>query len=565
MSLYNLFLNIFLIFETKNLIIVKERVKMKFKEKELTEETKKALEDIGYLEMTEIQEKAIPVILEGKDCIGQSKTGTGKTASYALPIIEMIDSQDKDVQAIVLCPTRELAKQVANEFRNFMKYKESIKTVCVYGGQRIDSQIKDIKKGAQIIIGTPGRVMDHIRRKTLKLQNTKIVVLDEADEMLNMGFEEDMETILKELNDDRQTILFSATMSPRIMKITKKYLKDPVNIKIKAKELTVDNIKQIAYEIKSPMKEEATERLLEKYNPQKTLIFCNTKRKVDNLIEKLQRKGYLVDAIHGDKSQDQRERIMKKFKSGDLKVLIATDVVARGIDVENLDLVINFDVPQEEEYYVHRIGRTGRNGKKGIALTFVVGKEKIKLSNIEKYAKTKIKYEKIPTISEINEIKSKKLLKKIQKSIDNIENEKNANIQMEKELFKKLMEQNENNSKKVAEALFKIVLNNNFKEKKEKPPMEKIKIGKNSIDKDGNVKLFLNLGKKDRLMSKDIVGSIAGNTAISGKDIGAIKILDNYSFVSIPPELVDELMKSMKDKQIKGKDARFEITKNKKD
>lgn len=535
---------------------------MKFDELNITKETKKALSDIGYVEMTEIQEKSIPVILEGKDVIGQSKTGTGKTAAYSLPVIEMIDNNSRNVQALILCPTRELATQVTNEIRKYMKYKDSIKTVCIYGGQSIETQIRELKHGPQIIVGTPGRIMDHMRRKTIKLDSTKIVILDEADEMLNMGFEEDIETILKDINENRQTLLFSATMSPRILKITDKYLKNPVNIKIKANELTVNNVEQIALEMKSSMKDEAVTRLLDKYTPRKAIIFCNTKRKVDNLIDILQKNGYLVEAIHGDKSQDQRERIMNKFKKGDLKILIATDVAARGIDVENLDLVINYDIPQEEEYYVHRIGRTGRNGNKGIAFSFVVGREKTKIKGIEKFAKTRLQFGKIPTISEINKIKSKNILEKIQNEIDKFEKEENKSSLANNELFETLMENNNNDSEKLAKILFSMLVNDNFDKKEDNETKTIIDNNDMCFDTEGNVKLFLNLGKKDKIMIKDIVGSITANTAISGKEIGNIKLLDNFSFVSVPKELVEELIKNMSGKQIKGKEAKFEIAKN---
>ncbi len=560
---------------------------MKFEEINLSEETKRALSDIGYVEMTEIQEKSIPQIMQGRDVIGQSKTGTGKTAAYGLPIIERIDKNDYDTQAIILCPTRELATQVTDEMRKFMKYKESIKTVCVYGGQGIEMQIRALKRGAQIIVGTPGRVMDHLRRGTVKLNNTKMVVLDEADEMLDMGFEEDMETILKEVPEDgRQTLLFSATMSPRIMKITQKYLNDPINIKIKAKELTANDIEQIEIELKQNMKDEAVTRILDVYDPKKAIIFCNTKRKVDNLIEMLQSNGYKADAIHGDKSQDQRERIMKRFKKGELKILIATDVAARGIDVDDLDLVINYDIPQEEEYYVHRIGRTGRNGNKGIAFTFVVGKEKSKIASIEKFAKIKMKIGKIPTITELNKIKFERILKEIQEIIDNQE-EDNKNQEIE-ELFQQLLNNNDNDIKKVAKILFTIVIKSkvNSNNKKDESKINRYEEQNNNYDRgsgrmsrrnknynnfesinpsdfvltdSGDVKLFLNLGKKDDIKVKDIVGSIAGNTAISGKDIGNIKLLESFSFVEVPPEYVEEVIRKMNGNKIKGKEARFEI------
>ena len=314
---------------------------------------------------------------------GQSKTGTGKTASYSLPMIEKIDVTNKKVQAIVLCPTRELALQVADEVRKFLKYQEGIKTLAIYGGQSIETQIKMLKRGVQIVIGTPGRILDHMRRKTLKLDKVNMCVLDEADEMLNMGFEEDIEAILKEVPTKRQTVLFSATMNGKILGITKKYLVNPRKVKIPAEELTVNEIEQISISMKEAMKKETLMRLVEVYRPKKAIVFCNTKKRVDDLIEVLKQNNYKAEALHGDIKQSTRERIMKRMRNGEFQILVATDVVARGIDIQDVELVLNYDVPQEEEYYVHRIGRTGRNGNTGKAFTFVVGKEKSKLQSIK--------------------------------------------------------------------------------------------------------------------------------------------------------------------------------------
>ena len=421
---------------------------MTFDELDLKEKTKKALKDIGYITPTPIQEKAIPIILEGKDFIGQSKTGTGKTASYSLPMIEKIEMSNKKVQAIVLCPTRELAVQVADEVRKFLKYQEGIKTLAIYGGQSIETQIKMLKKGIQIVIGTPGRVMDHMRRNTLKLDQVKMCVLDEADEMLNMGFEEDIETILKDVPVKRQTILFSATMNPNIMKMTKKYLIEPKKVKIQAEELTVNEIEQISISIKEAMKSETLMRLIEVYQPQKAIVFCNTKKRVDDLIETLKQNHIKAEALHGDIKQSVRERIMKKMRNGEFQILVATDVVARGIDIQDVEFVLNYDVPQEEEYYVHRIGRTGRNGNKGTAFTFVVGKEKNKLQSIKKYTKAKIKEGNIPTVSQINKIRAKKAIQKVQEVIDKKEFGNEALLQ---ELLQK------NTIEEVAKALITIL------------------------------------------------------------------------------------------------------------
>lgn len=517
---------------------------VKFEDFELSESTKRALEDCGYVEATDIQANSIPYILEGGDIIGQSQTGTGKTASFGLPIVEMVEEDNRNVQALILCPTRELAVQTSEELKKFTKYKKGIKSLAVYGGQGIEKQIAPLKKGVQIVIGTPGRIMDHMRRKTLKLEHVKMVVLDEADEMLNMGFEEDIETILKDVPKERQTILFSATMNKRILNIASKYLNHPKNIKIKATELTVQNIEQTSIDMKQGMKDEALMRLLDAHRPKKAIVFCNTKRKVDDIVDLLKSKGYSTEGLHGDIKQVQRDRIMKKLKNGDFKILVATDVVARGIDIEDLELVINYDIPQEEEYYVHRIGRTGRNGNKGKAFTFVVGKERSKIYSIQKYAKTKIQTGKVPTVTEINQIKRKEMIKKIQEVIDKGDFK-------EQEAFEELINQNDN-IEVVARALFSMLNNHTVKEPK--------KVKQNfSIDHEGNVRLFVNLGKKDKIMVKDIIGSVAANTAISGSDIGKVNILDKFSFVDVPSDYVEEVMSSMNGKQIKGRDVNIEV------
>jgi ATP-dependent RNA helicase DeaD len=523
-----------------------EEKNIKFEELNLSTNIKKALVDAGYENTTPIQEKAIPMILEGRDLIGQSQTGTGKTASYSLPIIEKIDKKNKNVQAMILCPTRELALQITGEIRKFTKYEEGVSCLAIYGGEQIEKQIRALKKGIKIIVGTPGRVMDHMRRKTLKLNDVKMVVLDEADEMLNMGFEEDINKILSDVPSQRQTVLFSATMNERILNIAKKYLTNPVNIKIKAKELTVDKIEQISLELKQGMKDEIVMRLIDLNNPKKAVIFCNTKKKADNLIEVLKHNGYKAECLHGDIKQTQRQRIINRLKKGEFKILVATDVVARGIDVDELELVINYDIPQEEEYYVHRIGRTGRNGNSGKAYTFVVGRERNKIKGIEKYANTKILQGKLPTKEQISKIKDNKIIEEIQEIIDNkkcMENKKNEKILL------KLLEKND--EKAIAMALLEM-LNKNC---------ENTETFNEQYSKEEMVKLFITVGKMDSIKNKDIIGSISSNTIVSGSEIGKIKILDKYSFVEIPGEYVNEVLKDMQGKEIKGRKCNIEVAK----
>lgn len=528
-----------------------EEEKLKFEELGLSKNVQRALEEAGYVYTTSIQEQAIPVILQGRDIIGQSQTGTGKTAAYCLPILEKIVKEEKYAQAIILSPTRELAVQITEELRKFTKYEDNIKCLAIYGGEQITKQIQALKKGVQIIVGTPGRVMDHIRRKTLKLNNISMVVLDEADEMLNMGFEEDINTILSQVPEERQTVLFSATMNKTILNISKKYLKDPVNIKIKAKELTVEKIDQISLELKSSMKDDTVMNLIDLNNPKKSVVFCNTKRKVDKLIEVLKKSGYNAECLHGDIKQDQRQRIMNRFKKGEFGILVATDVVARGIDVDELELVINYDIPQEE-YYVHRIGRTGRNGNCGKAYTFVVGKEKSKLFSIQKYANTKIVSGKMPSIQEISVIKNKQIVQDIQKLID----EKQLNATNTKnEILAELLKNNDANV--VAQALFEML-----NTKKDNKVNVENNISNNISDNE-SVRLFLSVGKKDHVMAKDIVGSMAANASIAGSEIGKISILDKFSFVEVPGCYVNSVLDGMKGKQIKGKKFNIEMANSK--
>lgn len=384
----------------------------------------RAVTELGFENMTPIQQQAIPVLMEGRDVIGQAQTGTGKTAAFGIPMLQRIDENDRSLQGIILCPTRELAIQAAEELRKFAKYMHGIRMLPVYGGQDIERQIKALKGGVQIVVGTPGRVMDHMRRHTLKMQNVKMVVLDEADEMLNMGFREDMETILGEIENEHQTALFSATMPQAILDITDKYQKDAVMVKVTKKELTIPLIKQYYFVVKNIYKEEVTSRLLELYGFKRSIIFCNTKRMVDELAENLKARGYQAEGLHGDMTQKQRDFVMNRFKNGSLEILIATDVAARGIDVDDLEAVFNYDIPQDIEYYVHRIGRTGRAGKEGMAFTFAYGRDLYRIRDIERVCKTKMTEKRVPKAAQIMDIKITKLLQSAAQKVKETDLEK---------------------------------------------------------------------------------------------------------------------------------------------
>ena len=371
----------------------------------------RAIREMGFEKLSPIQEQAIPYLLQGEDIIGQAQTGTGKTAAFGIPAIQHINPDVKKLQTIILCPTRELAIQAAAELRKIAKYMHGIKVLPVYGGQDISRQIAGLR-GVQIIVGTPGRVMDHMRRRTIKLDLVNMVVLDEADEMLNMGFREDMELILGQIPGEHQTALFSATMPKPILEITDRFQNDAKLVKVAAQELTIPLVSQKFYRVKNQDKDAACVRLLEYYQPKLTLIFCNTKKKVDELSDLLKEQGFQAEGLHGDLSQAQRDAVMKRFRNGGTSILIATDVAARGIDVDDVEAVINYDIPQDIEYYVHRIGRTGRAGRKGRSFTFANSREIGKIREIERVCHTTITEKKLPGAAKVLKAKADKYLNK---------------------------------------------------------------------------------------------------------------------------------------------------------
>lgn len=522
---------------------------MKFDELNIDERILRAIEDMGFEETSPIQTQAIPAVCEGIDVVGQAQTGTGKTAAYTIPMLMKIDPQIKKPQAIVLCPTRELAVQVAEEIRKLAKYMSDIKVLPVYGGQEIVRQIKSLKTGVQIIVGTPGRVMDHMRRKTVKFDNINMVILDEADEMLDMGFREDMETILTETPEDRQTVMFSATMPKAIMDIARNFQKDAKIIKVVRKELTVSNIEQFYYEVRPKNKTEVLCRLIDIYNPRLSVVFCNTKRQVDELISELKGRGYFADGIHGDMKQQQRDRVMDDFRSGKVDILIATDVAARGIDVDDVDMVFNYDIPQDEEYYVHRIGRTGRAGRSGMALSFISGKEVYKLKDIERYCKTKILAKPVPSLDDVKNTKLDNMFDKIRQTIEE------GGLTDMVNLVEEHVNQEEYTSMDMAAALLKMLIGDTLDREDE---VEEFHF---DTDKDDSrmVRLFINIGKKDKIKPANILGAIAGESGMPGKLVGAIDMMDNYTFVDVPAIHAEKILKAMNDNvQIKGRRVNVE-------
>ncbi len=548
---------------------------VRFDELELDERILRAVADMGFEEASPIQAQAIPVQMEGRDIIGQAQTGTGKTAAFGIPLLQKIDPKSKKLQAVALCPTRELAIQVADEIRRLAKYMHGVKVLPIYGGQDIVKQIRSLKDGTQIIIGTPGRVMDHMRRKTVKFDNVHTVVMDEADEMLNMGFLEDMETILSQLPEERQTVMFSATMPSAIMEIARKFQEDPVTVKVVKKELTVPKVTQYYYEVKPKSKLEVMCRLLDMYAPKLSVVFCNTKKQVDELVQALQGRGYFAEGLHGDLKQIQRDRVMGSFRNGKTEILVATDVAARGIDVDDVEAVFNYDLPQDDEYYVHRIGRTGRANREGIAFSFVVGKEVYKLRDIQRYCKTKIIPQAIPSLNDVTAIKVDKILESVADTIGDTDLSQMVNI-----IEKKLIEE-DYTSLDLAAALLKMMMgeeNEDVIDTREPRSLDELdnhyesgSRGRSSRSSSGSgrggryessredmARLFINIGKNQNVKPGDILGAIAGESGMPGKMVGSIDMYDKYTFVEVPRESADAVLKAMKDVKIKGKNIHME-------
>lgn len=550
---------------------------MRFDELQLDERILRAVADMGFEEASPIQAQAIPVQMEGRDIIGQAQTGTGKTAAFGIPLLQKVDPKSKKLQAIALCPTRELAIQVADEIRRLAKYMHGVKVLPIYGGQDIVKQIRSLKDGTQIIIGTPGRVMDHMRRKTVKFDHIQTVVMDEADEMLNMGFLEDMETILSQLPEERQTVMFSATMPQAIADIAHKFQKEPVTVKVVKKELTVPKVTQYYYEVKPKTKVEVMCRLLDMYAPKLSVVFCNTKKGVDELVQALQGRGYFAEGLHGDLKQIQRDRVMNSFRNGRTDILVATDVAARGIDVDDVEAVFNYDLPQDDEYYVHRIGRTGRAGREGIAFSFVVGKEVYKLRDIQRYCKTKIIPQAIPSLNDVTGIKVDKILENVADTIEESDLSEMINI-----LEKKLLEE-DYTSLDLAAALLKMMMgeeSEDIVDTREPRSLDDLDSyysggsrngngrgrGRNSGGRDSRydsgredmARLFINIGKNQNVKPGDILGAIAGESGMPGKMVGSIDMYDKYTFVEVPRENADAVLNAMKDVKIKGKNIHME-------
>lgn len=494
-----------------------------FKELNVIEEIVKALDEINITNPSEIQAKAIPVMLENYDLIASAQTGTGKTFAYAIPVVTKINKNEKDIKTLVLCPTRELAIQVTGEIEKLIKYLPYISVATVYGGESYERQIKNIKRRPQIVVGTPGRIIDLINKNVLNFNYIDTLVLDEADEMLKMGFEEDLETILKTTPSSRQTALFSATMPEWIKKVASKYQHSPMHISIKKKTLTVDKIKQDLYFCKRESKDDLLVRILDFYDFKNCIIFANTKAKVDDLVLYLQKNNYLADGIHGDLKQLVRDRVMRSFKNGNIKILVATDVAARGIDISGLEAIINYDLPQEDEIYVHRIGRTGRAGEAGHSITFASPMERRKVRDIESYTKKNMDVCQIPSAIQINE---KLALSMYDKIVGNLESKMDDNYI----ILNKLASLNID-SGLIINSMLNLMLE---KKRKEYKKIESIaakrenkfdkKIQSSSPRKTDFIYAHLNIGKKELLRPQILLSFIEREGGVKKSNVGEIVI-----------------------------------------
>src|SRR5690242_6454620 len=399
-----------------------------FSELGLSSELLKAIDRLGFEQAAPIQAEAIPLLLQGKDVVGQSQTGSGKTVAFAAPALEKVTVEERTTQVLILCPTRELAVQVAEEVHKLALFKRGLQALPVYGGQSYDRQLYGLRQGAHVVIGTPGRVMDHMRRGTLRLNGVRMVILDEVDVMLNMGFRDDIELILQGTPAERQTVFFSATIPRPIQQLIERYSREPQNVRIEQKALTVPTVEQVYYEVDRRYKIELLMRLIDFHDLKLGIIFCNTKRMVDDLVEHLEAAGYQADRLHGDMNQAQRDRVMNRFRKSGLEFLVATDIAARGIDVDDVQVVFNYDLPYDGEDYVHRIGRTGRAGREGRAITFVSGRELFQIRNIERYTNTRIQRARVPTEAEVSDAKENAFIGKLRAMLQSGEFKKQDHV-----------------------------------------------------------------------------------------------------------------------------------------
>ncbi|CCY07887.1 dEAD/DEAH box helicase domain protein [Coprobacillus sp. CAG:698] len=535
---------------------------MEFKDLQINEQILNGIARKEFTTLTEIQEKVIPFALSGKDLLGQAPTGTGKTLAFTIPILDKIDEEKRVCQALIIAPTRELAMQITSDI-NEISYYMNVKAVTLYGGELIDKQITALRRKPQVIVATPGRLLDHVNRGTVSLDNVKIVVLDEADEMLDMGFREDINAILDKV-PEHQTMLFSATFSNDIEEIAYKYMNDPKKIAVNHGSLTVERIDQKYILCAEKDKIEVISRIIEVREFKIVMIFCNTKKSVDEVTSALLTRGFLAEALHGDMKQMQRDRVMARFREGTINVLVASDVAARGLDIENVDVVFNYDLPTDEEYYVHRIGRTGRASKDGLSISLITPKEKWRLYSIIRYAKTKIEQIQVPSLDKVIKLRTKRLLSRaleiasLNNNFEDVDYESNKYMS----IIEKQIEKFEDAPKDLLiKGLLSIIINADGKNNEIEEAKEEVnsRLAKNS---QGGVRMFITLGKRDNIRIYTITDMLVKNTSLSNAEINNVSLCDNFSFFEVPSEHVEEVLSLSDEIRYKGRRLRIEVTKN---
>lgn len=532
-----------------------------FKDLGLSEETLLAIKAKGFEEPSEIQRKCIPLLLkEGTEVIGQAQTGTGKTAAFALPILETIDSEKKEVQALVLTPTRELALQVAQEI-NSLRGSRTVEAFPIYGGASMENQIKRLKKGVSIVVGTPGRILDHIKRGTLVLSSLSFLVLDEADEMLDMGFIEDIEEILKSSGENKRMLLFSATMPKRIQKLAENFMKNAIVVRTQSNDSATESADQIYYEVKEADKIEALTRIIDRDPDFYGVVFCRTKLQCDEIGHTLQAKGYDAEALHGDLSQREREIILRKMREKLIRILVATDVAARGLDIQDLTHVINYSLPQDPEIYIHRVGRTGRAGKEGTAITFITPSEARRFSYIKKASKAEIRKEEIPTPKEVIERKKEILIEELEEALEQSGEKEERDIasallsgRKAEDVITSLIHHFYHASLDITQ--YKDIAPRKKKEADRKKadrerPYDKVRTP--SLDENGIARLFIARGKKDGITKRALVEIINEQTGVRDRDLRDIQVMDEFSFVNAPYDIAEHILSVFKNIRIDGR------------
>jgi ATP-dependent RNA helicase DeaD len=513
----------------------------------ISEPILRAVAEVGYEAPTPIQERTIPAMLAGRDLIGQAQTGTGKTAAFAIPILERIDPSLAEVQALVLAPTRELAIQVAEAIHTYSRHAGRVGVLPVYGGQPIQLQLKRLQRGVHVVVGTPGRVMDHLRRGSLRLDAVRVVVLDEADEMLRMGFIEDVEWILSQAPPGRQTALFSATLPREVRRIAERHLRDPVAIEIEHRTLTVPAIEQRYLNVSPQQKLDALARLLETEPTEAVLIFTRTKTGAAELAERLEARGYAAEAMHGDMNQAQRESVIRRLKAGQAEIVVATDVAARGLDVERISHVVNYDVPNDVEAYVHRIGRTGRAGRSGVAVLFVSPRERRLMAEIERYTGQHIAPMKMPTQADVAARRIGMFKDSIRRSVEQ------GDLDLYLALVEELVEEGMDLAE-IAAGAARLARGDKPLEVEVEPEPAAVPRAE-----DGMVRLFIAAGSRAGVRPGDIVGAIAGEAGIPGRAIGSIDIYDRFTFVEVPAQYRDQVLESMARATIRGRPVEIRV------